>query len=48
MQIKYKGIVVYIKNKEAGGTYIIVLKGTVSFKYVSKEQTKQTKPNEEE
>ena len=47
MQIKYKSIIVYIKNKKRRNAYIMVSKGTLQFKYVSKEYTKQTKANEE-
>ena len=36
-RIKYKIITVYVKNKKGGGAYIIVPKGTLYFKYVSKE-----------
>ena len=38
--IKYKSITVYIKNK--------TWEGTLHFKYIPKEQTKQTKTNKEE
>ena len=37
MWIKYKSIIVYIKNKKRRAAYIIVPKGTFHFKYASKE-----------
>ena len=45
VQIEYKSITVYIKNKIGGCAYIIVLQGTVHLEYISKKQrkTKQCK-----
>ena len=34
-----QSIPVYIKNKKEGGAYVKVSKGTLHFKYVSKEKT---------
>ena len=42
-ELKYKRIPVYVKHKKVAGAYIIISKGTLHFKYVSKEQTKSFK-----
>ena len=48
MQIKYKSITVYIKNKKGGATYIIVLKWALYFEYISKESAKQRQVRQDE
>ena len=35
-ELKYKRIPAYVKNKKGVGAYIIISKGTILFKYVSK------------